>query len=118
MTAQTSRTVAAAMFAFFGAVGGQPAEAIAQTVHFTAAPIAGPTPLIVRFCASAGISIDFGDGTSSGMQGGATAIVRLACRISCHTPTRRPVSTICAAFPVRHPRFTPNAEKQRAKPVA
>ena len=70
MAARTSRTVAGAMFALFGAVGAQPAEAIAQTVHFAAAPIAGPTPLIVRFCASAGINIDFGDGTSSGMQGG------------------------------------------------
>jgi len=57
------------MFGFLCAMGGQPAEAIAQTVHFAAAPIAGPTPLIVRFCASAGINIDFGDGTSSGMQG-------------------------------------------------
>ena len=69
MAARTNRTVAGAMFALFGSVGGQPAEAIAQSVHFIAAPTAGPTPLIVRFCASAGITIDFGDRTSSGMQG-------------------------------------------------
>ena len=35
--------------------------------QFTASPVAGPAPLTVKFCASAGIAIDFGDGTSSGM---------------------------------------------------
>ena len=58
-----------AMFAFLCAVGGQPLESIAQTVHFTAEPSAGPAPLTVKFCASAGIVIDFGDGTRGGMQG-------------------------------------------------
>jgi hypothetical protein len=70
MVARISRTVVAmAMFAFLAAVGRQPPEAIAQTVHFTAEPTAGPAPLTVKFCASAGIVIDFGDGTRSGMQG-------------------------------------------------
>ena len=58
-----------AMLPFLGADGGQPLEAIAQTVHFTAEPSAGSAPLTVKFCASAGIVIDFGDGTRSGMQG-------------------------------------------------
>jgi PKD repeat protein len=39
----------------------------AQTAHFTASPRSGPAPLTVTFCASAGITIDFGDGTCSGM---------------------------------------------------
>ena len=35
--------------------------------YFTAAPTSGQAPLTVTFCAFAGIAIDFGDGTSSGM---------------------------------------------------
>src|SRR6266705_3519319 len=35
--------------------------------HFTASPTSGQAPLTVAFCASAGIGIDFGDGTSSAM---------------------------------------------------
>ncbi len=35
--------------------------------HFAAFPTSGPAPLTVKFCASAGIAIDFGDGTSSAM---------------------------------------------------
>jgi hypothetical protein len=38
-----------------------------RTAHFTASPTSGPAPLTVKFCASAGIGIDFGDGMSSGM---------------------------------------------------
>ena len=41
----------------------------AQSMQFSASPTSGPAPLTVKFCASAGISIDFGDGTSSGMGG-------------------------------------------------
>ena len=69
MFGRISSAAAMVMFALLGAVGGQPSEAIAQTVHFTAAPSAGPAPLTVKFCASAGIVIDFGDGIRSGMQG-------------------------------------------------
>jgi hypothetical protein len=38
-----------------------------QAPHFTALPTSGQAPLTVTFCASAGIGIDFGDGTSGGM---------------------------------------------------
>jgi hypothetical protein len=38
-----------------------------QPPAFTATPISGRAPLTVKFCATAGIGIDFGDGTSSGM---------------------------------------------------
>jgi hypothetical protein len=38
-----------------------------QAASFTASPTLGPAPLTVRFCSSAGITIDFGDGTSGGM---------------------------------------------------
>jgi hypothetical protein len=38
-----------------------------QPPRFTASPIIGPAPLTVKFCASAGIGIDFGDGTTGGM---------------------------------------------------
>jgi hypothetical protein len=34
---------------------------------FTATPTSGRAPLMVKFCAMAGITIDFGDGASSGM---------------------------------------------------
>jgi hypothetical protein len=34
---------------------------------FSATPVSGEAPLTVKFCASAGIGIDFGDGTSGGM---------------------------------------------------
>jgi len=57
------------MCAVLGAVAGPRPQVIAQTVHFTASPTSGPAPLTVKFCASAGIVIDFGDGTRSGMQG-------------------------------------------------
>ena len=39
----------------------------AQPPYFTASPTSGRAPLTVTFCASAGIAIDFGDGTSSAM---------------------------------------------------
>jgi hypothetical protein len=39
----------------------------AQPTTFSASPTSGPAPLTVKFCASAGIGIDFGDGMSSGM---------------------------------------------------
>jgi len=38
-----------------------------RSVYFAASPTSGPAPLTVKFCASAGIGLDFGDGTSSGM---------------------------------------------------
>jgi hypothetical protein len=38
-----------------------------QAPHFIASPTSGQAPLTVTFCASAGIGLDFGDGTSSGM---------------------------------------------------
>jgi hypothetical protein len=38
-----------------------------QPAQFTASPINGKAPLTVTFCSVAGIGIDFGDGTSSGM---------------------------------------------------
>ncbi len=43
--------------------GAQPVE----PAYFSASPMSGKAPLIVEFCASAGIGIDFGDGTSGGM---------------------------------------------------
>jgi PKD repeat protein len=39
----------------------------AQAESFSASPRSGPAPLTVKFCASAGVVIDFGDGTRSGM---------------------------------------------------
>src|SRR5437667_5400024 len=39
----------------------------AQLASFSAVPQSGPAPLAVKFCASAGVVIDFGDGTHSGM---------------------------------------------------
>lgn len=45
----------------------QPAANDAQYTQFTASPTSGVAPLTVRFCASAGISLDFGDGSGSGM---------------------------------------------------
>jgi PKD repeat protein len=47
------------------AAHAQPAEL--QTIIFTVSPTSGRAPLTVTFCASAGIAIDFGDRTSSGM---------------------------------------------------
>lgn len=38
-----------------------------EQAYFSASPTSGQAPLTVKFCASAGIGIDFGDGTSSGM---------------------------------------------------
>ena len=38
-----------------------------QSSYFAASRTSGEAPLTVTFCASAGITIDFGDGTSSGM---------------------------------------------------
>jgi|SRR5579872_2594979 len=55
---------------FLGAVfspsfaGAQPVE----PAYFSASPKSGKGPLIVEFCASAGIGIDFGDGTTGGME--------------------------------------------------
>jgi PKD domain len=60
-----------AALAALGALGApsaaKDAQKEAQSVQFTASPTSGPAPLTVKFCASAGISIVFGDGTSSGM---------------------------------------------------
>lgn len=42
-------------------------ETKAQSGQFSASPTSGQAPLTVTFCASAGISIEFGDGDSSGM---------------------------------------------------
>src|SRR5206468_12010694 len=42
-------------------------QTTAQIPHFTASPISGQAPLTVTFCASAGIALDFGDGSSGGM---------------------------------------------------
>jgi len=38
-----------------------------QAVQLSASPLSGPAPLTVTFCSSAGIAIDFGDGTISAM---------------------------------------------------
>jgi hypothetical protein len=38
-----------------------------QRASFSAVPLSGPAPLTVTFCASAGIALDFGDGTGSAM---------------------------------------------------
>lgn len=46
-------------------------NSVAAAAQFTASPTSGTAPLIVKFCAAAGIAIDFGDGTSSGMQAAA-----------------------------------------------
>lgn len=77
-----------AILAVLGAIAGQSFEAAAQTVHFTAAPMSGPAPLTVKFCASAAIVIDFGDGTRSGMEGarGADCAAGLSAVVS-HTYT-------------------------------
>jgi hypothetical protein len=40
---------------------------LAQSPFFSAAPTSGPAPLTVTLCASAGIVIDFGDGSRSGL---------------------------------------------------
>ena len=40
---------------------------LAQSPLFSAAPTSGPAPLTVTLCASAGILIDFGDGSRSGL---------------------------------------------------
>ena len=53
------------MLAVTAAALAQPAAS--SSAHFTASPISGRAPLTVTFCASAGIDIDFGDGTSSGL---------------------------------------------------
>ena len=45
-------------------VGAQ--EADAKTARFTASPATGRAPLTVTFCSAAGISLNFGDGATSG----------------------------------------------------
>jgi hypothetical protein len=47
------------------AVNAQPAGS--SVPHFAVSPTSGRAPLSVVFCASAGITIDFGDGTTSWM---------------------------------------------------
>ena|SRR5579883_1627579 len=42
-------------------------SAAAASARFLASPTSGRAPFTVKFCASAGIAIDFGDGASSGM---------------------------------------------------
>jgi hypothetical protein len=44
-----------------------PTQTTPQAPHFTASPTSGQAPLTVTFCASAGIGLDFGDGTGGGM---------------------------------------------------
>jgi len=51
----------------FGVSTGFAAAQSPSPDYFSASPISGKAPLIVKFCASAGIGIDFGDGTSAGM---------------------------------------------------
>jgi len=52
----------------FGALVMTNVVALAQEpALFFATPTSGRAPLTVRFCASAGIVLDFGDGTSGGM---------------------------------------------------
>jgi hypothetical protein len=48
-------------------VGPCPLVLAQQAASFSATPTSGRAPLTVRFCASAGITIDFGDETSGGM---------------------------------------------------
>jgi hypothetical protein len=55
------------MFVVLTALSAWPTGATAQAAHFDASPTSGTAPLTVRFCASVGIAIDFGDGTSSAM---------------------------------------------------
>ena len=50
---------------FSGAMAAEDSQPSAP--YFSASPASGPAPLTVKFCASAGIGIDFGDGTSGGM---------------------------------------------------
>jgi PKD repeat protein len=38
-----------------------------EPAYFSASPASGKAPLVVKFCASAGIAIDFGDGTNGSM---------------------------------------------------
>jgi hypothetical protein len=45
----------------------EPGPCRAQSERFTASPTSGRAPLTVTFCASAGIVINFGDGTSGSM---------------------------------------------------
>ena len=47
------------------AAHAQPTTDGKQAPYFTASPISGPAPLTVTFCSSAGIGVDFGDGTYS-----------------------------------------------------
>jgi hypothetical protein len=56
------------VIAAIAALSMWPAMVVAEaTAFFDAIPTSGPAPLTVRFCASAGIGVDFGDGVSSGM---------------------------------------------------
>jgi len=50
-----------------GAARLSAAPGAADAAKFAAYPTSGPAPLTVKFCAFAGISIDFGDGSSSGL---------------------------------------------------
>ena len=56
----------AVILAIFAALVA-PGPCGAQSERFTASPTSGPAPLTVTFCASAGIVINFGDGTSGSM---------------------------------------------------
>jgi len=49
------------------AVAADTQQARSEPASFIASPTSGPAPLTVKFCASAGISINFGDGAGSGM---------------------------------------------------
>jgi hypothetical protein len=61
------RTALIATIMAAGTAHAQPTTDGKQSAHFSASAISGPAPLIVRFCASAGVAIDFGDGTRSQM---------------------------------------------------
>ena len=61
-----ARTVIPWTFGVFFSVGFVSAQQ-PLPAYFSASPTSGKAPLIVKFCASAGIGIDFGDGAYSGM---------------------------------------------------
>src|SRR3954468_6337833 len=53
--------------------------------YFGASPTSGKAPLVVTFCATAGIGVDFGDGTTAGLSQGPTGICRTGGLSATHT---------------------------------
>ena len=49
------------------AVAADTQRARSEPARFIASPTSGSAPLLVKFCASAGIAINFGDGAGSGL---------------------------------------------------